>query len=67
MIKLNYDDNCIPVNDVIQDKYQHIFQYEKFNHMQSIVLGQILNSDNNLVIAAPTGIYILTNIIELFN
>jgi len=67
MIKLNYDDNCIPVNDVIQDKYQHIFQYEKFNHMQSIVLGQILNYDNNLVIAAPTGIYILTNIIELLN
>jgi len=55
-----YDDSCINVSSVISDvKYLAVFKYEKFNPMQSIVVEQLLNSNENVVIAAPTGTELL--------
>jgi replicative superfamily II helicase len=41
---------------IVDEKYLGVFKYEKFNPMQSIVAEQLLNSNENVVIAAPTGI-----------
>eukprot|EP01041_Mallomonas_annulata_P004392 gene4392-8741_t len=45
----------IAVSDVIESSYRSIFVHERFNQMQSIVLPQALNTDLNIVVAAPTG------------
>jgi len=48
---------CVPVNQVF-DQYQEIvkfFKFAKFNQLQSAVANMIANSDDNLVVSAPTG------------
>ena len=54
----NNDDEFINVRSVIPDsKYNSIFleRFERFNAMQSIIAKQVVNTNDNLVIAAPTG------------
>ena len=47
--------NLIRVQDVIPMHQTHVFPWECFNTFQSIVLPQALNTDNTMVVAAPTG------------
>jgi hypothetical protein len=48
-------DQCIPVRTVIDQRYRGIFKFDRFNHMQSHVLDLLLNTNENVVVAAPTG------------
>lgn len=43
------------VSDVVQLRFRHLFKHAHFNHMQSAILDQALNSEANMVVAAPTG------------
>ena len=45
----------ISVNDVVDERFHHIFKHSTFNHMQSAILEQSLKDDCNMVVAAPTG------------
>jgi len=45
----------ISVNDVVDERFHHIFKHATFNHMQSAILEQSLKDDCNMVVAAPTG------------
>lgn len=48
-------DNQQRVLDVVPKPYDKTFSFEYFNDMQSALTNQILNSDENMVVAAPTG------------
>ena len=43
------------VADLLPVAYHGIFKYKIFNAMQTILVPSILNCDDNIVIASPTG------------
>ena len=43
------------VREVISEEHRVLFPFESFNRMQSVLLPQLLGSDENMVVAAPTG------------
>ena len=43
------------VEDTLPPEFHPLFEHKKFNQMQSLVLPQVLDSNENMVIAAPTG------------
>lgn len=45
----------LAVAAAVPEKFQSVFPYSHFNAMQSVVLNDMLNSDRNIVISAPTG------------
>jgi ATP-dependent DNA helicase HFM1/MER3 len=45
----------IRVADVIDPRFRSVFAHAEFNNMQSEVLRQCLDSDSNIIVAAPTG------------
>ncbi len=50
------DEEEIDVNSLIKDpSMAKIFPHRKFNPMQSLIADQLLHTDDNMVIAAPTG------------
>ena len=49
------DESLIAVADVVHPNYQRLFSFPKFNQVQSAVVRQVLDSNANMVIAAPTG------------
>lgn len=49
------EDDEILVSDVIPVSHQSLFEFEKFNSMQSTVVHQLLHSNDNIVVSAPTG------------
>lgn len=50
------EDGLLRVEDIIDARFVHLFQsLGRFNHMQSAIMHQALNSDVNMVVAAPTG------------
>ena len=52
-----YDDSCVTVRSKVPEKYAGIFApFDRFNPMQTILVDQLLNSNENVVVAAPTGI-----------
>jgi ATP-dependent DNA helicase HFM1/MER3 len=51
----NNNETLERVDRLIPKKFHSVFPYPYFNQMQCAVLSQILNTDSNIVIAAPTG------------
>ena len=49
------NDNQQKVSDVVPKPFDGIFNFEYFNDMQGSVANQIIGSDHNMVVAAPTG------------
>jgi ATP-dependent DNA helicase HFM1/MER3 len=50
------EEGLLRVEDVIDSRYSHLFHaHGTFNHMQSAILHQALQTDENMVVAAPTG------------
>ena len=45
----------VAVNDVVDERFHHMFKHKTFNHMQSAILKQALGDNCNMVVAAPTG------------
>ena len=45
----------VSVNDVVDERFHHMFKHRTFNHMQSAILKQALGENCNMVVAAPTG------------
>lgn len=43
------------VQDIIPQEVQCLFPFDYFNDMQAQLVGQLLGSDKNVVVAAPTG------------
>jgi hypothetical protein len=59
-----YDESCITIRSMVSDKYVGVFApFDKFNPMQTILADQLLNSNENVVVAAPTGIELCTYLI----
>ena len=52
---MEVNDETVAVTDVLPPKYTHVFPFARFNRVQSAVVRQVLDSDRNLVVAAPTG------------
>ena len=50
---LNMDN--ILVSDVLDSSLAPIFHFERFNKLQSILLDQLLETNENIVVGAPTG------------
>ncbi len=44
----------VSVTDSIDARFLKLFPYEHFNRMQSEVLPSLLQSDDHIVVAAPT-------------
>ncbi|MFB0560929.1 MAG: DEAD/DEAH box helicase [Candidatus Lokiarchaeia archaeon] len=44
----------LSVEDNIPEKFRELFPFGKFNRVQSIVLPSVLNTDENIVVCAPT-------------
>ena len=44
----------LKVTDVIPESLRNVFPFEKFNKMQSAVFDSIFNTDEHVVVAAPT-------------
>jgi ATP-dependent DNA helicase HFM1/MER3 len=49
------DDECVRVADVVPPNFAPLFAYDRFNAMQSALIPQLLETDENMVVAAPTG------------
>ncbi len=43
------------VHDVLSPQYSGIFRFEKFSSLQMILMPPILETDDNIVVNAPTG------------
>nr|MDO8090776.1 DEAD/DEAH box helicase [Candidatus Sigynarchaeota archaeon] len=44
----------LQVRDTIPEKFKQLFPFERFNRVQSAVLPYVLNTDENIVVCAPT-------------
>ena len=46
---------CVRVGDVFSPPFQHFFGFDYFNNVQSEISPVVAGSDENVVVAAPTG------------
>ena len=49
------DPDTVEVATVIPVEYCSLFKYAYFNRMQSLLVDSVLNSNDNIVVASPTG------------
>ena len=54
----NADVDDILVSSMIPETLRSLFKFERFNSMQSEIASDVLDCDENLTIASPTGLYI---------
>ncbi|XP_040361646.1 DExH-box ATP-dependent RNA helicase DExH12 [Rosa chinensis] len=47
--------NQIPVTELMNQDYEALYDLEHFNHVQSMVFKRLYYSDDNVLVAAPTG------------
>ena len=47
--------NELAVKDVIPKEHSDVFQFEKFNEMQTALFHQAYEREVNMTVAAPTG------------
>jgi ATP-dependent DNA helicase HFM1/MER3 len=47
--------NATDVSEVIPEQLRCLFPFNQFNAMQTILLGKLLETNENVVVAAPTG------------
>lgn len=45
----------LPVREVIPDHLKSLFSFRSFNLIQSLLFNQAFHSDENMIVAAPTG------------
>lgn len=43
------------IASIVPQEFRSVFPFTQFNHMQSIVAEEVFRTDENMVIAAPTG------------
>jgi ATP-dependent DNA helicase HFM1/MER3 len=51
----NFPNQLVSVSDVLEPRFQNVFGFKVFNHMQSAIVMQTLEDNATMVVAAPTG------------